>query len=285
MAKYAAVTDAQQALVTFCSAARAIRETTTQNASEKKRLRAVIKQTRTHLLEQLTRLGDDNACVTLPMPDGDCMYARAVTRKGGQKRITADGTVEAIKSIDVFSDVCDVAGVLGVVVQHFTGDSKVALSITKTQRGSVRVLDAPGFSNETRQLGDCVQRLKTLTGRERDTCAPLKERCQATKPAVVQHLQAHDPTGLTQVVKLAVNGEESRFKLRAKPKTKATPRKDVVRALESILVAEDQKRGARPFVAHLQDPSILARVRDALKAQLEAKGDVTMDVSLVPTDA
>lgn len=280
----------QQAILSFCAAAKALRDVGERNQPSRKALRDQQRELRAELIDSLRRLGD-NACVATHAPGGGGGFARLVTRKGTQGRVTTAGFVAALRALTVeeIRGNPSAAGITHAAMERMRGEPKQDVVITKAQPSHTQLARTPATSTRASALEANRHQMRELSAQQKEASAPFRERCSSTRAQVVTHLRRHDPETMQQQVRMTHSGEEAAFLLKAKKKPKRVGRRATVLEAERSIAAAlpAASVSALALLEHLHQDRTIASIDSDLKRRLailkEAAGDeADIDVSLTP---
>ena len=276
----------QQAILAYCTAAKAIRDASKANAGLKKELRLKQKTLRVEVLEALRR---SNSYVELRLPDGVVGYVHLTTRKGAQARITPASFGHAIRCLtadDIKSDP-STRGIMSVALEHMRGPGKDDVVITRSIPNQVQIARIPTASSTASQFQQSRHDLRQLSMLEREQCTTHRERCARTEAQVVTHLQRHDPKTLQQQVRMKQAGNDVAYVLKAKSKVTRLTRKETAQEAEYVLQrAMPMTLSPAAILAHLQLDETLSQMDSDLRQRFEilktSERCGAMAVSLTP---
>ena len=282
----------QNALRAFCTAAKAVHDTSDASKAAAKAIRERRKQSREQLIDALRHL--EGSCTELRLPCGRTGYARLVTKKGAQKRLTAASFAEALRSLTLkdIPEGFSPTTITRAAMEKMRGDAKEDVVITSAQPPQLQVARLPPTSSVGTAYEQASHELRELNTAKKEACAPHKDRCERSREHVVAHLKTHDPAKMQQHVKMSQGVEDRTYVLKARPKPARARRSDTVREAEAtITTALNQRRpmaSASDALLYLQSESVLSFVDAQLRQRLEKlkqdmAGHASLEVKLVPS--
>ena len=273
MTEFVPLNGQQNAIREFCTAAKALQDAADASKASAKAIRERQKESRERLMEALRRL--DGGCAEVRLPNRQVGYARLVTKKGAQKRLTAASFGESIRTLTPkdISDGCSAVAITRAAMEKMRADAREDVVITKTQPQQVQVARLPPTSSAGAAYEQARQELREAHVAKKEVCAPYKDRCERSRDQVLAHLKSHDPTKMQQHVRMSQGSEDRAYVLKARPKAARASRGDTVReAEETIAAALEKKRAmssASDVLAYLQSESVLSFVNEHLRERLE----------------
>lgn len=283
----------QNAIREFCTAAKALQDTSDASKATAKAIRERQKQSREQLIDALRRL--EGSCTELRLPCGQVGYARLVTKKGAQKRLTAASFADALRSLTAkdIPEGCSPATITRAAMEKMRGDAREDVVITSAQPPQLQVARLPPTSAVGTAYEQARHELREVNTAKKEACAPHKDRCERSREYVVAHLKTHDPAKMQQHVKMSQGAEDRSYVLKARPKPARASRSDTVREAEATIAAAlgQQRRSmasTSDVLPYLQSESVLSFVDAQLRQRLEKLkqdivGHASLEVKLVPS--
>ena len=212
-------------------------------------------------------------------------------KKGGQKRLTPASFAEAIRvlTVDDIKDCCTPPGITRAAMEKMRAGDSEDVAVTKAPPSQTQVARMPPTSAAAGAYEQARHDLREIGVAKKETCAPLKERCERSRDHVLTHLRAHDPQKMEQQVRMSQGKEDRTYVLKARPKPARPSRVDTVREAESTIAAAlgGKAMPAAEALAHLQSEGTIAFVDEQLQQRLQklkqdAVRKAPLDVTFAP---